>query len=281
MLAYLHTGSGRGFLAAKVSAWVSRELASELRIERIDVLANDRLVISGATLFDAKGRAVLRVSGVTARLDALTLFTNAVFEPTAHIEFPDLHVERLEIGLFHTATGGVSLTDALRSRGPSAASGKPGKGPRIQLPRIAIELVSVRTDLPGLEQATAELRTLRSGFDWSPELLSLGLASDDVRVLRALPVAGQARLHAQIRVPGTIEATLDGSVGALPIHASFNETGDELALSLSSASLTPEAMRELLPAWPLHLPLSLQVELSGRLPALHARAEAQAGYESR
>ncbi len=280
MLVYLHTASGRRFLAAKVSAWVSRELIAELRVERLDVLANDRLVISGATLFDTKGRAVLRVSGVTARLDALTLLANVIFEPTVQVELSNLRVERLEIGLYRGDTGGVSLTDALKSRVPGPASEESATGPRIHLPRIAIDSVSVRTDLKGLAQATAELRALELGFDWSPRLLSLGLASDDVRVLQALPVAGQARLHAQIRVPGKTEATLDGSVGELPIHASFRETGAELELSVSSASLTPAAMRALVPTWPLHLPLSFQAKLAGPTAAMHAQAEAQAG-ESR
>ncbi|MEI9951270.1 MAG: translocation/assembly module TamB domain-containing protein [Pseudomonadota bacterium] len=280
LLAYLHTASGRRFLAEKLSAWVSQELLAELRIERIDVLANDRLVISGATLFDANKRAVLRVRGLTAQLDVLTLLANAVFDPALRIELSNVHVERLEIGLYRAETGGISLGQAFEPRSPISnrpPSSKSGKDLSIHLPQIAIDCVSARTDLSGLGQATAELRALRLSFGWSPELLSLGLASPDVRVLRALPLDGQARLFAQVRVPGTTDATLDGHVGALPIHASLKKTGDELLLSLSSASLEPEAMRTLVPAWPLLVPLHVQVDLSGRLAAMQVRAEAQAG----
>jgi len=277
LLVYLHTASGRSFLAAKVNAWVSRELLSELRIERVDVLANDRLVISDVTLFDAKGRAVLRLRGVTARLDAWTLLRNALFEPAARIELPDVRIERLELGLYGTETGELSLMDAFSSRTPRLTPGKPAKGPHIQLPKVGIERASLRTDLKGLTQATAELRALRLSFGWSPELFSLGLATDDARVLHALPLDGQARLQAQIRVPGTTEATLDGSVGALPIHAFFRRKGAELELELSSASLTPDAVRALVPAWPLQLPLSARVELSGRVEAMQVRLAAEAG----
>ncbi|HEY0463112.1 MAG TPA: hypothetical protein VGC79_02835, partial [Polyangiaceae bacterium] len=100
LLAYLQTAPGRRLLAAKVSAWVSRELVAELRIESIDVLARDRLVVSSATLFDSKGRAVLRVHGLSAPLDALTLLKNIVFEPAARVELPNVHAERLEVGLY-------------------------------------------------------------------------------------------------------------------------------------------------------------------------------------
>jgi translocation and assembly module TamB len=276
VLAYLQTASGRGLLAAKVSAWVSGELLAELRIDRVDVLANDRLVISGATLFDAKGRAVLRVRNVTARLDAWTLLTKLVSEPTVRVELPDVRVESLELGLYRTETGDLSLIEAFSSRNPSLTPGKSGKGPHILLPKIGIESVSVRTDVSGLSQATVEARAFRLSFGWSPELFALGLASDDVRVSRALPLDGQAQLSAQIRIPGTTEATLDGSVGPLPIHASFSATGRELALKVSSASLPPDAMRALVPAWPLYQPLSARVDLAGRLESIRAKVELEA-----
>ena len=281
LLVYLQTASGRRLLAAKVSAWVSRELVAELRIERIDVLARDRLAISGATLFDAKGRPVLRLVGLSAPLDLLTLLKN-LFQPTARVELPNVHVERLEIGLYRAEVGGVSLTHAFDTRASltpskSPSSSEPAKGPQIHLPKVAIDCVSARTDLSGLSQATAELHALKLDFDFSPELLSLGVVSDDARVLQALPLAVKARVKAQVRLPGSTEATLEGSVGELPIQASFRAQGAELAFRVSSASLSPEAMRTLLPSWPLHVPSSVDAELSGHLPAMHARFEAQAG----
>ena len=278
LLVYLHSAAGRKMLAAKVSALVSRELIAELRIERIDVLGSDRLAISGATFFDAQGRAIVSVRGVTARFDVLSLLANAVFEPVITVELPNIAVERVELGLFHTAKSSLSLIEAFQTRVPSPTpEAPPGKSPRIHLPRIAIDRISVRTDLSGLTEATAEVRALRASFDWSPQLLSLGLSSDDVRVLRALPVAGQARLQVRARIPGTMEVTLDGNLGDLPFNASFRQTGDELALKLSSDSLTPDAMRALVPAWPLRAPSSIQLELSGRLAAMQVRAEAEAG----
>jgi hypothetical protein len=276
-LAYLHSASGRRFLAAKVSTAVSQEFVAELRIERIDVLSHERVLISGATLFDADKRAVIHLKGVEAEFDVLTLLRSVAFEPAARIELSSVRVERLEIGLFRTKTGGLSLVQAFESKKPSPPPAKPSKGPLLRFPKVALECVALRTDLSGLEQATAELRALRLNFGWSPEQLSLGLASDEVRVVRALPVDGQARLNVQIRAPGTTQVTLEGSLGALPVQASLRETDGEVALSLSSASLTPEAMRVLVPAWPLHEPLQVRVELSGRLQAMQARVEAQAG----
>ena len=281
-LAFLRTAPGRRFLAAKVSAWVTRELVAELRIEQIQVLASDRLVISGATLFDAKGRAVLRVRGVSARLDALTLLKNAFSGPTARVELPNVHVDQLEIGLYTGESGGLSLTQAFESRPRPAgdkrsSSSHAGTGPLIHLPQITVDSVSAHTDLSGLSQATAELHALKVDFDWSPELLALGFSSDDARVLRLLPAEANARLKTQIHVPGATEATLDGSVGAIPIRATLRALGDDLTLGLSSASLTPDAMRSLVPAWPLSAPASVRAELSGRFPAMQARVEAEAG----
>ncbi|HKO46818.1 MAG TPA: translocation/assembly module TamB domain-containing protein [Polyangiaceae bacterium] len=279
-LAYLRTASGRGLLAAKLSAWVSRELVAELRIERIEVLANDRLVISGATLFDTKGRAVVRVRGVSARLDLFTLLANVVVDSTVRVELSEVHVERAEIGLYRTETGGVSLSQALEIRRVPDQVPNASKAPAevsVHLPRIAIDCLSARTDSSGLTQATAELHALTLSFAWSPKLLSFGFGSDDVRVLRASPLDAKARLHGQIRVPGATTATLDGSLGALPIQATLRVTGEDLVLSASAQSLTPDAMRALVPGWFVHEPLSARVALSGPLRAMQVEVEAQAG----
>jgi len=266
-------------LAAKVNEWVSRELVSELRIERIDVLASDRLVISAAKLLDAKGRPVLGLRGLTARLDAWTLIKN-LLEPTARVELKDVHIDRFELGLYHSESGGVTLTEAFDPRLDPAqpkASSKAGKGPRVLLPRVAIDRLDVRTDLSGLAQATAELRALNFKFEWSPDLLALGLVTEDARISRVLPLEARLRLNGQLRIPGTTDLTLDGSVGDSQIQGSLRATEDELALSLSTPSLTPEAMRTLISGWPLVVPLSAHVQLAGRPSAMHAKAEVSAG----
>jgi hypothetical protein len=277
LLVYLQTASGRRLLAAKVSELVSGELVAELRIERIDVLASDRLVVSSATLFDEQKRAVLRVRGLSARFDLVTLISKAVFQPTVQVELPEIHAEQLEIGLYHAEPGGVSLTGAFSSRKPSTTPSKPGAGPHVHLRRISIDRVSASTDLSGLTQTTAQLNAVSLNIDVSPELFGLGASTEQARVSGALPEALQARVQAQVRAPGTTEVTLDGSVGQVSIQASFRHKGEELELRLSSASLAPEAMRAFVPAWPLHLPAAVKVEVAGPLSAMHALLEAQAG----
>ena len=277
LLVYLHSAPGRRFVVAKVNALVSQELVAELRIERIDELASDRLVVSSATLFDENGRAIVRVHGLSARFDLFTLIGKAVFEPTLQIELPDVRAERLELNLYRTESGDVSLTRAFSSRSPSTTPAKPGSGPHVHLRRISVERVSVRTDLNGLTQAAAEVHALSANFGFTPDLISIGVRSDALRVSGVLPDAVEAGFQAQVRLPGTTEVTLDGKLGAVPIHASFRHAGDELGLGLSSASLAPDAMRALVPAWPLHVPAAVRVELSGQLSAMHALLEAQVG----
>ena len=278
LLAYLHTASGRRFLAAKVSAWVSREIVAELRIERIDVLSSNRLVISRATVFDAKGRAVLSVRGLRAPLDAWTLLHNAL-EPTARVELPNVQVEQLEVGLYRTESGGISLADAFDSASPAKPTTPPraAKGPRIHLPKVAVARVTARSDFGDLSRATAELRTLNLTLDLSPELFSLGFKTADARVSGMPPLDARGRLQAELRFPGITEADFHGAVGALPLRASFRANGPNLGLTLDAESLAPEALRGLIPSWPLVVPLSARVELSGPATALAARVDAHAG----
>jgi len=278
LLVYLQSGPGRSLLAAKVNALVSGELVGELRIERIDVLSRDRLVVSSASLFDTKGRVVARVQGLRARLDLWPILKSALLGPALDVKVPSVHAERLEIGLYRTETGGLSLASALQTRpshGPQTPSSS--KGPLVQLPAIDIDSVSVRTDFGGLSAASAEVRALKANFAWSKEAVAVGLTSHDARVLQVLALDANVQLAAQVRVPGVIDASLDGLVGPMPLQASFRKSGDDLTLLVSSSSLSPEAMRKLVPGWPLLAPLSARVELSGPWAALHARVEVQAG----
>lgn len=278
LLAYLQTASGRRLLAAKVSELVSRELVAELRIERIDVLSRERLAISDLTLFDAKGRAVLGLRGLSVPLSPWTMLRSAL-EPTARVELPRVHVEQLQLGLYRTESGGISLVDALESASPATSKTPPkaSNGPRIHLPSIVIDRASARTDFGDLSRATTEFQALNVNFDSSPQSFSLGLTTADARVSGALPLEAKGRLRAELRFPGATEASFDGALGALPIHASFRLNGDDLALSSNSESIAPEAMRALIPSWPLVAPVSVRAEASGRLTAMDVRVDARAG----
>ncbi|HET7540521.1 MAG TPA: translocation/assembly module TamB domain-containing protein [Polyangiaceae bacterium] len=280
LLVYLQSASGRRLVASKVNAFVSGELTGELRIERIELLSYDRLAVSSATLFDDKGRAVASLSGLRARFELRSILSGTLFEPAIRVEVSSVHIDRLELGLYRTDTGSVSLASALASRPrPLPESPSPnevGKGPFIHLPAVDIDYVSARTDFADLSAARAELRAAQLNFAWSPETFALGVTTADARVLQALALDLKAQAKAQVRIPGVTDASLDGLLGSIPIQASLRSSEGELALSVSSPSLPPDALRRLLPAWPVREPVSARVELKGRLPALQARVEAQA-----
>jgi hypothetical protein len=276
---WLESAAGRRWLCAKVNDFVSHELVADLRIERLEVLSSHRIVASQATLLDEHGRALLRVNGLEARFELVSLVEHILFGPAVRVTVPEVSAERLEVGLYRDARGDLELTHAFESSTPSPS--RPGARPvRVELPHIAVRAVSVKNDLPGVAQAKAELTDLGASFEVGPGLFALGLDSQHLRVADALPVELRSSLQARIRLPGTTDASLAGSLGTLPVSASFQAHGAEVSMRASTASAAPESVQKLIPGWPLLAPISAKAELSGRWGALTGRAEASSGPSS-
>jgi hypothetical protein len=275
VLLYLQSAPGRRWLSARVSDLVSRELVADLRIERLDVISPRRVVVARATLSDGHGRALLAASGLEVRFELFGLLEHILFGPEVSVAIPEVTAERLEVGLYRDTHGDLVLEHAFDSATPST-SGAPSRPLRLRLPRIVVRSVSVRNNEPDLAQAEAELGDLGASLEVSHELFSLDLHSDRLRVAKVLPVELHAALRAQVRLPGTTDASLSGSLGTLPVKADFRAHGDELSLHASSPALAPDGVKRLLPAWPILVPLSAEVEFSGRPAALRVRAEASA-----
>jgi TamB, inner membrane protein subunit of TAM complex len=276
LVLYLESAPGRRWLAARVNGWVSGALVSELKIERIEVLSVDRLVISRATLLDAGGRPILQVRSLEARFALLPLLESALFGHVLDIEITDVRAEELAVGLFQAPDGALTLTHAfdLRVKKPTGTAGRPT---RVHLPHVRIVAASARTDRAGFEHAGAELRGLEGSIDIAPEAITLTLLTKDSRVTRALPAEVHGHVDARVRLPGSSVVTLDGSLGAVPVKASFNASPEGLGLRVSSPSLTPDAMRELVPGWPLAAPLGVSATLDGSLEKLRAHANVESG----
>ncbi|HSU39270.1 MAG TPA: hypothetical protein VLJ38_06875, partial [Polyangiaceae bacterium] len=254
LLLYLQSASGRRFLAKQVSELVSGELASELRIERLDVISSRRLVASRAVLTDARGRILLAVDGLAAEFELSSLLAHVLFGAEVRVVVPEVRADRLEVGLYRDAHGELVLAHAFDTAKPRTKT-KATRPLRLRLPHVLVRSASVHNDEPELARATTELGELTAKLEVAPGLFELGLDTRRLRIAGALPVALEGALQGQLRIPGQTEASFSGALGSLPLSARFEMHGDELDLRASSSSLTPEGMKKLVPAWPLLLPV--------------------------
>src|SRR4051812_33021715 len=149
LLLYLQSASGRRFLAKQVSELVSRELASELRIERLDVISSRRVAASRAVLTDARGRILLAVDGLAAEFELSSLLAHVLFGAEIRVVVPEVRAERLEVGLYGDAHGELVLAHAFDLATPSKKT-KSTRPLRLRLPHVLVRSASVHNDEPEL-----------------------------------------------------------------------------------------------------------------------------------
>ena len=274
---HLRTSAGRRLVARETSALVSSLLVAGLRVERIDVLSPTRLFVSRATLSDRLGQPVLRAEELDVRFGLMTLLGGILSEREVRVALPEVRAKHVAVWLMRDpASGGLTFETAFDTRG-AKSPGPPGKPVVVALPHIEVEVASVATNLPGLEQVTARVSRLAAALDVSPAGVVLGMKSNDTRLTKLFARDATGRLDGELRFPGTTRFELTGNVGRVPLVARAGFRGSKLDLAASTTRLEPEAMRELFPAWPLLAPLEASAEAHGEIQALQARVTGSLG----
>ncbi|HEX6766241.1 MAG TPA: hypothetical protein VF103_12205, partial [Polyangiaceae bacterium] len=272
---HLDTTRGRRLVARLTNELVSELLVSDLRIERIDGIGTTRLFVPRAALVDHFGKPVLLAENLDVRFDLLTLLGGIFAGDDVRVTIPDVRAERVVVGLTRDPkTRHLTIETAFDPARPS--HGPPGKRIFVKLSRIAVTEASVATNIEGLEQATAKVRDLSAALDVSPDGLVLSLDGRRTTISKLLPHDVETRLRSELRLPGKTHAELDGRVGLAPATGTFEWQGDDFGFGASATELTPEAMRDLVPAWPLVVPLGGKAKAEGRLEAMALRVDATA-----
>ena len=224
LLLYLQSAPGRRFLSRRVSEFVSRELVSELRIERLDVISPRVLVASRATLTDAHGRTLLAVRGLEARFELTSLLAHIVFGPEVRVLVPEVRADALEVGLYRDAHGDLVIANAFDMKTPSTGT-KASRPLRLSLPHVVVRSASAYNNEPALASAKTELGELTARLEVAPGRFELGLGTERLSFAEVLPAPFKGALHGEIRLPGKIDATFSGVLGTLPLSAEFELRG--------------------------------------------------------
>ncbi len=274
---HLDTAAGRRLVARLTNSLVSGLLVADLRIERIDALTPTRLVVSRAALLDRLGKPVMVAEGLDARFDLFELLDGIFGGTDVRVTVPDVRVERFFFALTRDRErGGFTIESAF----DLVPSGPPSPSPKkvfVALPRIGVETATVTTDQEGIRETTARVTRLSAGLDVSPSGLVLALKSGDTKISRLFARDVTARLDSELHLPGTTRASLNALVGQAPISGELAWRGAELDLSLSSAELRQEAMRELFGGWPLVVPLRASANAVGEPSNMKVKTEGGLG----
>jgi translocation and assembly module TamB len=274
---HVDTAAGRRLVAREVNAAVSSLVTSELRIEKIDTLSFDRLVVSRARLIDPQGRPIMTAEGLEARFELIALLRGVLSGSAVRVHVPAVTIRHFALGLSEdpARSGHFTLERAFDARTPPS-----GGGPDVivELPSIAVRSAAVRTNLRALAESRADIGALNAGLDISTSRgVVLTLATKDARIARVLAKDIRGKLGAEIRLPGATKADFDVHAGAAPVTGTFGFERGALAIRARSSALEPAALRELFGSWPLVAPVDASAELLGPPESMQVKAEARRG----
>ena len=125
---HLDTNATRRLAARLTNSLVSAELVAELRIERIEVLSAERLVVSRASLLDEFGKPVLVAEQLDVRFGLFALLRGIFGKKEVRVTIPDVRAEKVFVGLTRDEkTGDLTIENAFRptSPGPPGGAKKP------------------------------------------------------------------------------------------------------------------------------------------------------------
>lgn len=243
-----------------------------------------------ARIFDADGKQVIRVQGLTA----LAWLPGLAWELVAHGDAPEIaiaavQVDHADVQLREDEDFGVTLARAFTPREsepelPTAASA----GPRITITRIRLERVWAHGRVAGSPALDAELLRVRASLaQSSAEGFTLDLDGLQL-VTRGMPGAidPHGTLVGRLEVPQAeprpmrIEATLEGRALDSPLSVDASWVGDALFARLELPQVPAERLKALAPALVLEGDIALSANVDGELPALDfwADLDAQAGH---
>jgi hypothetical protein len=243
-----------------------------------------------ARIFDAQGKQVIRVQGLTA----LAWLPGLAWQVIVHGDAPELaiatvQVDHADVQLREDEELGVTLARAFMPREsepdvPAASSAEP----RITIARVRLERVWVHGRVAGSPALDAELLQVRASLaQSSAEGFTLDLDGLQL-VTRGMPgavdprgtVVGRLEVPQAEPRPMRIEATLEGRALDSPLSVDASWVGDALFARLDLSRVPAAELKARVPDLSLAGDVALSATVDGTLPALDfwADLDARAGH---
>lgn len=253
------------------------------KLSRLDAFG---LAAEEIKILDPKGRTVIAAERLAVDFDLLgsTIRALRFFEKLSIV----VDAVRIDGGhvLLTPATGAAeepipSIVDAFEPRG---ASGEPsadsGRSLRVWFPDVRLFRVTGSAELPNVPEGSFELPKVQGRL----LVTDVGVAIDVVEVQATVREVLDEPLElygkASFRIPGEITADLDLSSGEIQGHELISYQDGRVQADGIFADTPGEAIRRLLPEWPIDGEIAVRHRIEGTLPRLDVRATIQSGDAS-
>ncbi|WP_437911518.1 translocation/assembly module TamB domain-containing protein [Sorangium sp. So ce302] len=277
---HLNAGSTRNLTRQLVNDTLRSTLEGRIEIEHVDRLGLFTADISRVTVSHPNGTELLRVSGVHADFNALSIATELLLgDGDLAVTIPLVRVADADVLLEQDEQGALTLAEAFTptpSEPPEEPPAEPARPLRLELSRVVLDRAAVHGTVAPGSPIDATIEGLAGGVVVADRSR---YALERVRITerRLLPVPVEATsISGSVSVPADapmeLTAKLEGSVGAIPLTAEGTLKDERLTARVSSARVTPEAALAIDPSAPLARPLSVLVTADGALSDLTVTA---------
>lgn len=285
----LRTELVREQIRGQINLALGSLFTGELRVDRLGQVGLWGVEGVDARVFDASGRQVIRVQGLSARASLLGLAWQLLSGSSAPaIRIERAHVDHADVTLREDEEWGVSLAEAFFPRETDAPSSEPGMQPSVYIERAELAQVWAHGRAGGSPPLDVELRGVSASLQQVTGAgFQLELRQTDL-VTRGLPleIDPRGRLTGSIEVPDDdalplrLEGTLAGRAAGSPLYLEATWRGDELAARLRMLAVPAAHLNRQVEGLTLDGDLALAVDVDGQLPelALDAEIDGSAGH---
>jgi autotransporter translocation and assembly factor TamB len=280
----LRLSFAREQLRVRVNAALSQVFQGKIELDRIGTLTLWGVSGVDARVFDASGRQVIRVQGLSASASLPALG----WQFLAHGDRPellltDVHVDHADVTLREDEELGVTLASAFlpREDGSESPPSAPGMGPRLRIERAGFAHIWAHGRVSGSPPLDAELARLVASLSYVPATgTNLELERAEL-VSRALPWQADPRGQVTGRVesppadlgPLRLELTFHGRAAGSVLALEASWVGDEVYARVDASNLPSAFVNQHAPGLGLDGDLTVSAEVDGPLPQLDFVAE--------
>lgn len=265
----------RTLAAETASRVLSSTFEGHIVIRSLEQLSAGGLEASRVEIDDPKGTQVLVADGVRVHASLLDIASEAIFgRDHLAVVIQHVRIERATVSLEKDPeTGRTTLERAFTPvSGPSTGPTGPKRLISVWLPLIELGQVEVTTRSlwQGKQPLVARVDRARGRVRVQPDSVSVQVERFSAAVSGLVAEQLRGVGSTDLQFPGSKHLDLQGFWGSLEFQGRLRNDDERLKVQLDVPQAEPEAVRALLPGWPLRDPVNAHLSASGSWPVMEA-----------
>ncbi|HYQ25822.1 MAG TPA: hypothetical protein VER04_01345, partial [Polyangiaceae bacterium] len=260
----------RSFVVARVNSALDGTFQGRLVLHGVGNLGLTGIAAADAEVFDAKGRRVLDIHGLSAELSVPSIVWAALTEKSKPltIRITGASLRHVEAVLIDNGSGSPTLADAFLPKTPSAPSSGPGTV--VIIDRLVVDHAWAHGSLASTPALDVELKDTHASLRTDDVATAIGLKKLAL-IARGLPqgVDPVGDLQASLDIPAATDKPLGarahfrGTAAQVPVVLDASYLNSKLSATLEARDIPAAAVAKQLPALELRSPASLTASAEG------------------